>query len=129
MYNGKPTIAAALSTDASLIALIPKVRMFDGAADFSAAPTYPYLTYEEIANTEALHADDEEIESEVTFRIHLYGTASLSTIAGHVNRVMHALGYGRNYARDEDETDKNDTIPAGPVTKHKIMSYTGIFPA
>ena len=129
MYNGKPVIAAALSTDSSLIALIPKVRMFDGSADFTGEAVYPYLTYEELTNIEALHADDEEIESDVTYRIHLYGTTSLSTIAGHVNRIMHALGYGRNYSRDIDESDRVDSIPPGPITKHKVMSFSGIFTA
>lgn len=119
MVNAKPTIATALSTDASLIALIPKTRMFDGIATFSSAPVYPYLTYEEISNTEALHADDEEIESEVTFRIHIWGNASLSIIAGHVERVMKSIVFGRNYSRDQDET-----LETGIIIKHKIMSYS-----
>lgn len=119
MYNGKPVIAAALSTDAALIALIPAVRMFDGIANFSGAPIYPYLTYSELANIEALHADDEECESEVTFRIHLWGTASLSTLAGHVNRIMKTIGYGRNNSNDLDEK-----LDSGQTVKHKIMSYS-----
>lgn len=124
MYNGKPIIATALSTDASLIALVPKVRMFEGIATFSTAPVYPYLTYEEIGNIEALHADDEECESEVTFRIHLWGTASLSTIAGHIDRIMKVIGFGRNYAMDQDEQ-----LESGAIIKHKIMSYSGTFTA
>lgn len=124
MFNAKPLIATALSTDAQLIALVPKVRMFDGVASFATAPVYPYLTYEEIANIEALHADDEEAESEVTFRIHIWGTSSLSTIAGHVNRIMQAMGFGRNYAMDQDEQ-----LETGAVIKHKIMSYSNTFTA
>ncbi len=124
MYNGKPIIATALSTDAALIALVPKVRMFDGIATFSTAPVYPYLTYEELFNGEALHADDEEAESEVTFRIHLWGEASLSTLAGHINRIMQLIGFGRNYAMDQDEQ-----LDTGKIVKHKIMSYSGTFTA
>lgn len=122
MVNAKPAIATALSTDAALIALIPKVKMFDGIATFASAPDYPYLTYEELANNEGLHADDDEIESEVTFRIHLWGKASLSTMAGHVDRVMKSIEFGRNYSMDQDE--KLDT---GETIKHKIMSYSGTF--
>lgn len=122
MVNYKPIISTALSTDGFLIALIPKVRMFDGIAIFSGAPVYPYMTYEEIANIEALHADDEEIESEVTFRIHIWGTASLSTLAGHVDRIMKTIGFGRNYANDQDEQ-----LDTGQIIKHKIMSYSGTF--
>jgi len=124
MYNAKPLIASALSTDAALIAIIPKVRMFDGIASFTAAPVYPYLTYEEIGNTEALHSDDTEAESEVTFRVHIWGTASTSTIAGHVDRVMKTAEFGRNYAMDQDEI-----LDTGQVIKHKIMSYSGTFTA
>lgn len=124
MYNAKPTIATAISTDAQLIALVPKARMFDGVASFTTAPVYPYLTYEEIANIEGLHADDDEIESEVTFRIHVWGISSLSTISGHVNRVMQALGFGRNNANDQDEQ-----LESGQVIKHKIMSYSNTFTA
>jgi hypothetical protein len=124
MVNQKPAIATALSTDASLIALIPKARMFDGIAVFKGPPVYPYLTYEELANIPALDADDEEIESEVTFRIHLWGTASLSTIAGHVDRIMKSIEFGRNYSMDSDEQ-----LDTGQIIKHKIMSYSGTFTA
>lgn len=122
MFNAKPTIATALSTDGALIVLIPKIRMFDGIAAFSSAPVYPYLTYEEIANIESLHADDDEIESEVSFRIHLWGTASLSTIAGHVDRVMKLIDFGRNYSMDQ-----NEILDTGQIIKHKVMSYSGTF--
>jgi len=122
VHNGKPAVAAALSSDSGLIALIPKARMFDGIARFENAPIYPYLTFEELTNTPALHADDDEIESELSFRIHLWGKASLFIIAGHVNRVMHGIGYGRNYAMDQDEQ-----LDSGDIIKHKIMSFSGIF--
>jgi len=124
VINMKPSIATALSTDEQLIALLPKIYMFDGIATFTGVPIYPYLTYEEIANIEALNADDEERESEVTFRIHLWGTASLSTIAGHVNRIMHNIDFGRNYSQDQDEQ-----LDTGQIIKHKILSYSGTFVA
>lgn len=124
MVNAKPLVASALSTDAALIAILPKVRMFDGIATFTTAPVYPYLTYEEIGNIEALHSDDAETESEVTFRIHVWGTASTSAITGHIDRVMKAAQFGRNYALDQDEL-----LDTGQVIKHKIMSYSGTFTA
>lgn len=96
--------------------------MFDGVASFAGAPIYPYITYDEIFNGEALHADDQELESELTFRVHVWGTASLSTIAGNINRIMHGIEFGRNYSMDQDEI-----LDVGTVVKHKIMSFTGTF--
>jgi len=124
MHNGKPTIAAALSTDAQLIALIPKTSMADGFHSPTTAQVYPYLDYYELINLPGLEADDEEVETEETFRIDIWGTASLSTIAAHVNRIMVSIGYGRNYSMDQDET-----LETGAIIKHKIMSFTGIFTA
>lgn len=124
MYNGKTAIATALSTDVSLIALIPKVRMADGFQSPTAAAVYPYLDYYELANIPALGADDDEVESEVTFRIDLWGTSSLSVIAGHVNRVMTAIGYSRNNSHDADTQSET-----GATIKHKILSFTGTFTA
>lgn len=122
MINQKPVIATALSTDTALIALLPKLRMFDGIATFATAPVYPYLTYEELANIPAQSADDVECESAVTFRIHIWGTASLSTIAGHVDRIMKSIYFDRNYSQDQDEI-----LDTGQIIKHKIMSFTGTF--
>lgn len=124
MYNGKPTIATALTADGLLIAIIPSVRMFDGVAQFTDEPIYPYLTYEELDNHESLHADNDEIESEVTFRIHLWGASSLSALAGHIDRIMKTIGYGRNYFNDQDEV-----LDTGQKIKHKIGSYSGTFTA
>jgi len=122
MYNGKPIISTALSTDGSLIALIPKVRMFDGIANFKGEAIFPYLTYEELTNNIGLTADDDEVESEVTFRIHLWGTSSLSTLAGHINRIMTAIGYTRNFSMDNNELNDD-----GQAIKHKILSFSGTF--
>lgn len=122
MYNAKPLIAAALIADVSLIALVPAIRIFDGSAKFTTQPIYPYIVYYELANVEGENADDDELESEVTFRFDIYGTSSLSTIAGHINRIVKSLGFTRNYFMDQDERlDTNDII------KHKIGSFTGNF--
>jgi len=122
VYNPKPAIATAFNTDASLVALMPVTSMFNGVAVFATVPVYPYLVFSEIANIPALSADDEEIESEVTVRVDIYGTATLSTIAGHVDRIIKAVGYTRNFAADNDEV-----ATTGEKIFHKTMSYSGTF--
>ena len=123
MYNAKPLIATALSTDASLIALIPKIRMFSSIAAFTTTPTYPYLTFFELMNLSALQADDDEVESEVTVRVDLWGAASLSVIASHVDGIMKTIEFGRSYAMDNDEV-----LDTGERIFHKSLSFSGTFP-
>jgi len=124
VYSGKEAVFSALTGDASLIALIPAEWIFPGSADFSGDTVFPYLTFDELNNSEGLHADDEETESEVTFRVNIFGKASLTTITGHIDRIMKAIGYGRNYKQEQDEALNETTI-----VKHAIMSYTGNFTA
>ena len=122
MYNAKQLIATALSTDSSLIALIPAVRMFSSIATFTTTPTYPYLTFFVLADSPGMFADDDEIESEITIRVDLWGTASLSIIASHVDRILKTIGYGRNYAMDNDEV-----LDTGERVFHKSLSFSGTF--
>ena len=122
MVNQKPAIATALSTDTALIALIPKIRMFSSVAAFTTTPEYPYLTFFELANSPALQADDDEVESEFTVRVDLWGAASLSIIASHVDRILKTIGYGRNYVMDNDEV-----LDDGTRIHHKSLSFSGTF--
>ena len=122
MVNQKQAIATALSTDTALIALIPKVRMFSSVAAFTTTPEYPYLTFFVLADSPALQADDEEIESLITVRLDLWGTASLSVIASHVDRIMKTIEFGRNYSMDSDEI-----LETGERIFHKSMSFSGTF--
>lgn len=122
MYNAKPLIASALIADINLIALVPVTQIFDGMAKFTNQTIYPYIVYYELANVEGQQADDEELESEVTFRFDVYGTSSLSTIASHITRILQTIDFTRNYFMDQDERlDTNEII------KHKIGSFTGNF--
>ena len=122
MTNAKPIIATALSTDAALIALIPKIRMFSSIAAFTTTPAYPYLTFFELANNPSMFADDFEEESEITIRLDIWGTASLSVIASHVDRILKTVGFGRNYSIDNDEV-----LDTGTRIFHKSMSFSGTF--
>ena len=122
MVNQKPAIATALSTDTALIALIPKIRMFSSIAAFTTTPTYPYLTFFDLANSPSMYADDSEEESLVTIRLDLWGTASLSVIASHVDRIMKSIMFGRNWMGDNDEV-----MDTGERIYHKSMSFSGNF--
>ncbi len=125
MYTGgKAAVYSALCADAQLAALIPADRIFNGSAMFPGEPVFPYLVFEELNNGEGLHADDEEAESEVTFRVNIFGTASITTISGHVDRIMKSIGYSRNYMTEQDEALSETTI-----VKHAIFSFTGNFAA
>ena len=122
MFNAKPIIATALSTDTVLLTLIPKIRMFSSIAAFTATPAYPYLTFFELANSPSMFADDSEEESLITIRLDIWGVASLSVIASHVDRILKTVGFGRNYSIDNDEV-----LDTGQAIYHKSMSFSGTF--
>ena len=73
-------------------------------------------------NAPALFSDDDETESEITIRMDIWGTASLSIIAGHVDRVLKTIGFGRNWANDSDEI-----LDDGTRIYHKSLSFSGTF--
>lgn len=122
MYNAKPLISSALINDSSLTALVPQSRIFEGSAKFNTQTVYPYIVYYELVNLEGQNADNEEIESDVTFRFDVYGTSSLSTIATHINRIIKSIGFTRNYFIDNDER-----LDTNQIIKHKIGSFSGNF--
>ena len=96
--------------------------MFSSIAAFTTTPAYPYLTFFELANNPSMFADDSEEESEITIRLDIWGVASLSVIASHVDRILKTVGFGRNYCIDNDEI-----LDTGQAIYHKSMSFSGTF--
>jgi hypothetical protein len=124
MFNAKPIVFTLLTNDAGLTALVPKTRIFHGTAIFKKEPIFPFIVYDQLDNHESLHADDEEVETEVTFRFKIYNRDSTSTIANNLERVLKSIQFGRNYTQDQEEA-----LETGEIIKYEVMSYTATFTA
>ena len=153
MTNIKQIVSYALSNDSDLLELIPKVRMFNGAALFTGKPVFPYLVFYILNDVEAQQADDEEIESEITIRIDLYHHSSESQTINKSIIWGSDVEWGQDYRWTSSEITsidleliknevnrviKNvgftrnyfqdmDEIKETGIIKHKIGSYTGNF--
>lgn len=68
-------------------------------------PTYPYVTYFEVTNTEAESADDEEYADEVEIQVDIWTKGSTITIAKEVQRIMRKLGFRHQALADDYDPD------------------------
>lgn len=112
MVDLKPMITQALRGSQALAKLVGK----DGKGIVKVypqkVPTYdknpvtePYITFFEITNFEATHADDGELESEIHMQIDVWTKGNTSPIAAEVVKVMQGIGFGRTSAGDRYESD------------------------
>ena len=100
MQNLKSTVLSALQTATALSTLTG--FYFQYPPDFI---NLPMLSYFEVDNTGSLYADDQEIGSEITFQIDLWGRAGLSNYKNAVNTIMTGLGFSRKASPDQYEKD------------------------
>lgn len=122
MIDLKPQITAALRGDTAIDTLLGKdargnVKIYPEVAPDDV--TFPYITYFEIINSEATHADDEELESDIHFQIDVWSKGNTSPVAKEVAKVMKSLGFRRTSADDQFEKDTK--------TYHKILRFSGRF--
>lgn len=110
--RGSQTIAKLVGKDsAGLVKVYPEtVPVYD-----KGPVTVPYITFFELTNFEAVHADDAEIESEAHFHIDIWTKGNTGPIAIEVDKVMKELGFRR--------TSAGDRYDSGTATYRKIMKY------
>lgn len=118
MIDKKPAITAALRGSATLTTLLGKdskglVKVYPEVAPDGTAE--PYVTYFEITNFEATHADDDELQSEIHFQVDIWSKGNTGPPSSEVVRVMKSLGFRRTGAIDQFEKDTK--------TYHKILRF------
>lgn len=116
----KPTIIAALRNSEALASLIGRdekgiVKVYPEATPDEYTVTFPYITYFEITNFEASHADDDELQSEIHFQVDVWSNGNTGSPASEVVQVMKSLGFRRTAAVDQYEKDTK--------TYHKILRF------
>lgn len=115
MKNLNATIYTALTTNAALIALVSVANIFHGQPPDVTRPTFPYISFFELDNREAVRADDAELLSEIVYVVDIFvQNASPGAIALAVNTVMVGLGFVRGASTDLYEDDN---------VRHKHMKF------
>lgn len=100
MQNIKSAVLTALQTATALSTLTGFYFQYPPAFT-----NLPLLSYFEIDNIGNLYADDQEIGSEITFQIDLWGKTSLSAYALAVDTAMIGINFTRMSSRDLFEKD------------------------
>lgn len=113
----KPTITAALRGNAALVAMLGGQKVWPETAPDDGIDL-PYITFFEITNFEANHADDEELQSEVHIQVDVWSKGNTGPPAVEVVRVMRSLGFRRTTATDQYEKETK--------TYHKVLRFKKI---
>lgn len=81
--------------------------------------TMPCISFYEMDNSEAQHADDKEIASKLEYVIDIWSNASTTSLTNQVNEKMQELGFKRTQCIDQYEKDTG--------IHHKHLRYKAIF--
>ena len=104
MITMKSAIRTALINDAALVKLLGGQRVY--AVRAPNADEYPRITYFEMTNLDANHADDKAYSSRMVYQVDVWSKGNPDPIAIEVDRVMKSIGFVRNGGVDlyEDDT-------------------------
>ena len=112
------TVLSALKNDSSITALVSNRVYWIRPAG---TPTYPYITFSEVTNSEAQSADDEEYSDDIEIQVDIWAKASTIPIAKAVQKVMRGLGF-THQAQADDYSDTTQIF-------HKPIRFMGEFPS
>jgi len=117
MIDLKAAIVAALKADTQLISLLGGPRIYSQPAPDETEK--PRISYFELDNISAIHADDAELESEIHIQIDIWNAidGSNTAIAERVDAVMDGIGFARTGCQDLYEQETK--------TQHKAMRFRG----
>jgi hypothetical protein len=94
MISKKEDIVTALNTIAETFYFHPETFT-----------TLPLISFYEIDNSEAQHADDKEIVSRLEYVIDIWSNTSTTSLTNQVNEKMQGLGFKRTKCIDMYEKD------------------------
>jgi hypothetical protein len=103
MITMKSVIRTALINDVALVKLLGGQRVY--AIRAPNAEEYPRITYFEMTNFDANHADDQAYSSRMVYQIDVWSKNNPDPIAIEVDRVMKSISFSRAGAADLYEDD------------------------
>ncbi len=104
MITMKSAIRTALINDAPVVSLLKgEPRVY--ALKAPNADEYPRITFFEITNVDANHADDQAYSSRMVYQVDVWSKRNPDPIAIEVDRVMKSVGFVRTGGADLYEDD------------------------
>lgn len=104
MITMKSAIRTALINEDALVKLLGGQRVY--AVRAPDANEYPRITYFEMTNFDANHADDQVYSSRMVYQMDIWSKENPDPVAVEVDRVMKSIGFSRAGGADfyEDDT-------------------------
>lgn len=105
MLNVKPQVVEALENNQALVNLLGGKKVFFMTT--SEDTELPYITYQEIVNTDDIYYDNKAHSSEIQLVINIWSYGSTTKIAQEVDKTMKELQFKRFGAVDlyHEETE------------------------
>ena len=103
MITMKSAISTALKGDTAITGALGGERIY--AVNAPNANEYPRITYFEITNFDANHADDAAYSARMLYQIDVWSKGNPDPIAVEVDRVMKSIGFVRTGGTDFYEKD------------------------
>lgn len=104
MITMKSAIRTALTSDTTITDKLGGPRIY--AVKAPNADEYPRITFFEITNFDANHADDAAYSSRMLYQVDVWSKENPDQIAVEVDRIMKSIGFVRTGGADlyEDDT-------------------------
>lgn len=103
MITMKSAIRTALINDAALVNLLGGQRVY--AIKAPNADEYPRITFFEVTNFDANHADDQVYSSRMVYQVDVWSKINPDPIAKEVDRILKSIGFARTGGADLYEDD------------------------
>ncbi|WHH59166.1 hypothetical protein [Petroclostridium sp. X23] len=122
MFNAKEAIKSAFTNDATLVAMLGKIKTarkqdIPLPSIFTSYPKawdgLPAISYYELDNADSEFADDECIGEEIVVMIDIWSEGSTTAIFRRVDYLMKQMGFVREAAPDVPD----------PNVNHKAVRY------
>jgi len=124
MIDLSPNIIQALQLDSEIalkVGLDPDGNTRIYQRNIPYPDMYPQITFFEIANFDSAYADDEAVESMVSFQVSIWTREADAALISAVDRSIKAIGFRRTSTYDDYEPDVE--------VYHKGMRYMMAVPA
>lgn len=119
MIDLSPLVLSTLEASAAIVAIVGRdadgnIRIYEHTTPYS--EDFPRITFFEMTNFDSSFADDEDIESRISYQVDIWSKGATATLANEVDLAMKTAGFARTSSIDLYEDDVQ--------VYHKGLRYT-----